>query len=52
MLDTQKIESHTLSVLVDDEPGVLAVPRAPVGHLQEKARVRSATAGTKGHNAC
>ena len=24
MLDTQKIESHTLSVLVDDEPGVLA----------------------------
>jgi len=24
MLDTQKIERHTLSVLVDDEPGVLA----------------------------
>ena len=24
MLDTQTIERHTLSVLVDDEPGVLA----------------------------
>ena len=24
MLDTKNIESHTLSVLVDDEPGVLA----------------------------